>query len=46
MFQTVMVHKLRKNGFSAVDSSDEHPDTINTKENKLPGLQPSELMHT
>jgi hypothetical protein len=36
MFQTVMVHKLRKNGFSAVDSSDEHPDTINTKENKLP----------
>lgn len=32
----LMVHKLRKNGFSAVDSSDEHPDTINTKENKLP----------
>ena len=30
-----MVHKLRQNGFSAVESSDEHPDTL-SKDSKLP----------
>lgn len=33
---TILVHKLRKNGFSAVESSDEHPDTLNIKDKKLP----------
>ncbi|XP_071160190.1 ribitol-5-phosphate transferase FKTN-like [Mytilus edulis] len=32
---SLTVHKLRQDGFSAVDSSDEHPDSL-TKENRMP----------